>query len=291
MHDSHIHLNLSPLDRNLDEIISNFEKMGGKYILSQTTDNIDIDLTMALAKRYPNIIEVAIGLHPTMFEEITLQKGITKNIYDISQTYLQEWVKLFEKYQKEIKAVGETGLDYYQFDIPQNIPSEIIFQLKEIQKLSFTKHIELAIKYDLPMSIHARDTQGESQSVEDALRLVAQEGKGKIRGSFHSYTGDIKYLQDILDLGFYVGFNAIITYKSGENVREILKQVPLERILFETDGPFLPPQSVRKNNCIKEKFAQPSDVREIMGVAADIKGVSVEELEKITDENYERLFH
>jgi len=291
MHDSHIHLNLSPLDRNLDEIVSNFKKMGGKYILSQTTDNIDIDVTMALAKRYPDIIEVAIGLHPTIFEEITLQKGIKENIYEISQTYLQEWENQFEKNRKDIKALGETGLDYYQFNIPQNIPQDITSQLKEIQKLSFTKHIKLAIKYNLPMSIHARDTQGESQSVEDALRLVAQEGKGKLRGSFHSYTGDIKYLQDILDLGFYVGFNAIITYKSGENVREILKQVPLDRILFETDGPFLPPQSVRKNKNIKEKFAQPSDVREIMEVAADIKGVSVEELEKITDENYERLFH
>lgn len=291
MHDSHVHLNLSPLDRNLDEVISHFKKMGGKYILSQTTDNIDIDITIALANRYPDIIEVAIGLHPTIFEEITLQKGIKENIYEISQKYLQAWEKLFEKNKNRIKAIGETGLDYYQFNIPQNIPQDTISQLKEIQEISFAKHIELAVKYDLPMSIHARDVQGKSQSVEDALRLVAQEGKGKLRGSFHSYTGDIKYLQDILDLGFYVGFNAIITYKSGENVREILKQVPLDRILFETDGPFLPPQSVRKNKDIKEKFAQPSDVREIMEVAAEIKNASVDELERITDENYEKLFH
>lgn len=291
MHDSHIHLNLSPLDSNLDEVVLNFKRMGGRHILSQTTDNVDIDVTMALAERYQEIIEVAIGLHPTIFEEITLQKGIKDNIYEISQKYLQEWEQLFYKNREKIKAVGETGLDYYQFNIPKNISTETISQLKEIQKLSFCKHIALATKYNLPMSIHARDTQGESESVKDALRLVAQEGKGKLRGSFHSYTGDIKYLQDILDIGFYVGFNAIITYKSGENVRDILKQVPLERILFETDGPFLPPQSVRKNKNIKEKFAQPSDVREIMEVAAGIKKISVEELEKITDENYEKLFH
>ncbi len=291
MHDSHIHLNLSPLDTNLDEIISNFKKMGGTYILSQTTDNVDIDITLALAERYPDIIEVAIGLHPTVFEEITLQKGVKENIYEISQKYLQEWEQLFEKNRTRAKAIGETGLDYYQFNIPQNISEDTKSQLKEIQKLSFCKHIALATKYDLPMSIHARDTQGECESVKDALRLIAQEGKGKLRGCFHSYTGDIKYLQDILDLGFYVGFNAIITYKSGENVRDILKQVPIERMLFETDGPLLPPQSVRKNKHIKEKFGQPSDVREIMEVAADIKGGPVEELEKITDENYEKLFH
>ncbi|MBU1119936.1 TatD family hydrolase, partial [Patescibacteria group bacterium] len=110
-------------------------------------------------------------------------------------------------------------------------------------------------------------------------------------GSFHSYTGDISFIEDILALGFYVGFNAIITYPSGENVREILKDVPLERILFETDGPLLPPQSVRKNKKIKEKFGQPADVREIMEVAAEIKGVSMEKLESITDENYTTLFN
>ncbi len=290
MHDSHIHLNLSPLDRNLEEVISNFKKMGGKHILTQTTDNMDIDITFALASKYPDVIDVAMGLHPTIFEEITIQKGIKENIYEYCQKYIQTWEKLFEKNRQNVKAIGETGLDYYQFNIPQNIPKEIIEQLKEIQKISFSKHILLAIKYDLPMSIHARDIQGESQTAEDVLRLIAQEGRGQVRGCFHSYTGDIKYVQDILDLGFYVGFNAIITYKSGENVREILEEVPPERILFETDGPFLPPQSVRKNNHIKEKFGQPSDVREIMEVAAKIKNVSVEQLEEITDENYQKLF-
>ena len=77
---------------------------------------------------------------------------------------------------------------------------------------------------------------------------------------------------------------------SGENVREVLKNTPIERILFETDGPFLPPQSVRKDNKIKQKFAQPKDIREIMQVATEVKNISIDELERVTDESYQSLF-
>lgn len=291
MHDSHVHLNLNPLSNNLPDVVTKFQNNGGKYILTQSTDLVDIDETLEIASRYPEVIDVALGLHPTCFEEYTLLKGKRNNIYEFSQKYITQWEEKFLKNREKIKAIGETGLDYYQFRLNQTNTQEQIAELREIEKLSFNKQVNLALKYHLPLSIHARDFQGESACVADALRIVAQEGKGLVKGSFHSYTGDISFIEEILDLGFYVGFNGIITYKSGENVREILKVVPVERILFETDGPFLPPQSVRKNSNIKEKFAQPSDVREIMNVAAEIKGVNIEKLEKITDENYQLLFH
>lgn len=196
----------------------------------------------------------------------------------------------FKKNIENIKAIGETGLDYYQYNLNLSETNEQKAILKEIQKLSFSEQIKLALEYKLPMSIHARDVQGESQTVKDAMRLLAQEGKGLVKGCFHSYTGDISLVQDILDLGFYIGFNAIITYKSGENVREILKQVPLERILLETDGPFLPPQSVRKNKNIKEKFAQPSDVKEVLKVISEVKAIDENKLENMLDRNFENLF-
>jgi len=290
MHDSHIHLNLDPLCRNIPEIINNFVSKGGKHILTQSTDNIDIQETLDIAARYPDIIDVALGLHPTIFEETTILKGRTKNIYEFCNRYMDEFEKKFEKNISKVKAIGETGLDYYQFSLNQSIERAQQEELQEIQKLSFRRQIALSKKYNLPLSIHARDIQRRKDTVRDVLRILVEEGKGEVKGSFHSYTGDISFLEDILALGFYVGFNAIITYPSGENVREILKQVPLERILFETDGPFLPTQSVRKNSNIKEKFAQPADVREIMEVAAEIKGVSMEKLESITDGNYATLF-
>ncbi len=290
MHDSHIHLNLVPLCKNIPEIVNNFVTNNGKHILTQSTDLIDIDETISIAQQYPDIIDVALGLHPTCFEEYTIQKGMTKNIYEYCQKYISDWEKKFEKEKKNVKAIGETGLDYFQFSLNQKITTEQVAMFKEIQKHSFARQIILAKNYDLPLSIHARDVQGQNETVQDALRLLAENGKGCVRGSFHSYTGDINLLGDILDLGFYVGFNAIITYKSGENVRDILKKVPLDRILFETDGPFLPTQSTRKNGKIKEKFAQPADVKEIMQVATEIKNISYEKLESITDENYTNLF-
>jgi TatD DNase family protein len=281
---------MDPLKSNLPKIIDTFLEKGGKYILTQSTDLEDIETSLKIGAQYSNTIGVALGLHPTFFEENTIDKAKIKNVYEESQKLLNKFVSILEKKLPHISAIGETGLDYYQIGLQKDIPPEIKKELKDIQKESFRKHIQIAVENNLPLSIHARDVNGSSECVEDVIGIVAEEGRGVARGCFHSYTGEIKYLKPILDLGFYVGFNAIITYKSGEDVREILKETPIDRILFETDGPFLPPQSVRKNKKIKNKFAQPGDVKEIIEVAAEVKNISPEDLEKETDKNYEKVF-
>lgn len=290
MHDSHIHLSMEPLKSNINQIIDNFLNLGGKYILTQGTDIVDFDDTLDISKQYPDIVHSALGLHPTFFEETTIWKNIYKNIYDKSMKNIEKYTDLVEKGIKNITAIGETGLDYYQINMDKQIDRKIIEEIEEIQRVSLRKHIELAKKHNLALSIHARDVNGEKRCVEDVLEIVAQEGRGSITGCFHSYTGDISFVNQILDLGFCIGFNAIITYKSGEDVRQILKKVPLENILFETDGPFLPPQSIRKDKKIKEKYAEPMHVKEIMEVASEIKNVDIEKLEQISDENFERTF-
>ena len=290
MHDSHIHLALEPLKENVDEIVEEFLQDQGKYILTQGTDIIDLRDTIAIAKRYPHIIHVALGLHPTLFEEITILKGITKNMEKTARKHMLEFEELFNQNLTNISAVGETGLDYYQYTLDRGINREDIEQIKKIQKDSFQLHLRLAKEHNLPLSIHVRDTNEKQECVKDVIEMVAKEGRGLLRGSFHSYTGGLEYIDDILNLGFYIGFNAIITYKSGENVRNILEKTPVERILFETDGPFLPPQSIRKNKKIKQKYAKPSHVREIIETASQIKNMPMDELEKITDRNYENLF-
>jgi len=290
MHDAHIHLAMEPLKSNLPKIIDTFLEKDGKYILTQSTDLEDIESSLEIGALYQNTIGVALGLHPTFFQENTIDKGNSNNIYEESKKLLNNFFTILEKKLPQIVAIGETGLDYYQIGLQKDLTQDIKREIKEIQKESFRKHIQIAVKNNLPISIHTRDVNGSNECAEDIVDIVAKEGKGLARGCFHSYTGDIKYLQSILDLGFYVGFNAIITYKSGENVREILKETPIDRILFETDGPFLPPQSVRRNKKIKNKFAQPGDVKEIIEVAAQIKSISDEELERETDKNYERIF-
>ena len=290
MHDSHIHLNLCPLQENIEQVINDFQKENGKHILTQSTDLLDYRENLDISKRYSDIVQLALGLHPTVFEEYTVQRNIFKDIQKKSLKMIADFEDIFEKNILAISAVGETGLDYYQFNNDQTVDEDIKEELCEIQEMSFTKHIQLALKHNLPMSIHARDMNGSTECLEDVLRIVAQEGRGQLKGSFHSYTGNLDLLADILDMGFYIGLNGIITSKSGENVRDILKEVPLERILFETDGPFLPPQSVRKDKKIKEKYAQPKDIKEIMQTACEVKNITYEKMERVTDENYERLF-
>lgn len=290
MHDSHIHLALEPLKSNISDVVNSFIKDNGIYILTQGTDLLDFNETLEIGLKYNQTVQVALGLHPTYFEESTIQKGYFKNLYEKSLKHLDEFESLVRTNHKLISAIGETGLDYHQLSLNKTISADIKAQIIEIQKLGFRKQLNLAKEYNLPLSIHARDENGSSRCVQDVIQIVAEEGRGLLRGSFHSYTGNLKSLTDILDLGFHIGFNAIITYKSGEDVREILRNTPTDRILFETDGPFLPPQSVRKNKKIKEKFAQPSHIREILNTAAEIKKIDPKDLEKITDENYQSLF-
>jgi TatD DNase family protein len=281
---------MEPLKSSLPKIVDTFLEKGGKYILTQSTDLEDIDTSLELGKQYPNTIGVGLGLHPTFFEENTVDKGRTDNVYNEGKKLLTTFVTILEKKIPSITAIGETGLDYYQIDLQKDISPELKKEIKDIQKESFRKHVQIAVENNLPLSIHARDINGKNECVEDVITIVAEEGKGLARGCFHSYTGDIKYIQPILDLGFCIGFNGIITYKSGEDVREILKKTPIDRIIFETDGPFLPPQSVRKNKKIKNKFAQPGDIKEIIEVAAEVKNISSEELEREADKNYESVF-
>jgi len=281
---------MEPLKSNLSEIVERFLEAGGTYILTQGTDLSDFQDTLEISQSYRDIINLALGLHPTVFEEEALRRHSYKNLTEKSEKIFSQFEKFFIKNLPKLTAIGETGLDYYQMSLNKEITKDIREELKQVQKDSFSKQLQLALDNNLPLSIHARDINGNDDCVKDVLKLVAQKGRGLLKGCFHSYTGNIKLLDQILDLGFYIGFNGIITYKSGGNVREILGKTPVDRILFETDGPLLPPQSVRKDKKRKEKFAQPFDVKEIIGVAAEVKDISPEILERETDVNYEKVF-
>lgn len=295
MHDTHVHIAMSPLRENIMSDIEEFIANGGKKILAQTTDIADYSETISLVeeinRKYPNIVDLALGIHPTIFSE-----GLNRNnlrdidIYKYAKKQIDIFNDVFEKNKKNAKAIGEIGLDYFEMNEYLEFEEHIKEQLKEIQKNTFRYLTKLAIENNLPMSIHSRDTKGSMQSTEDILSILAQEGKGLAKGIFHSYTGEIEPLEDILNLGFYIGFNGIITYPSGENVREILKRTPVERIVLETDGPFLPTQSIRKNKKEIKRYGRPVMIREILNSAAEIKSIPVKKFEDILDKNYYTIF-
>lgn len=295
MHDSHIHISMSPLKENIQEDIQEFLELGGRKILAQTTDINDyqdtIDMYLNLKKKFPNIVDFALGIHPSRFEDGMLKNNLQGvEFFKYGKKQFEIFEEFFKKYTNDITAIGECGLDYFGMYEYGEFSKDNQEEIKEIQRKTFSKLCSIAVKHDLPMSIHARGKNGDNSCVRDTLSIVAKEGKGILRGCFHSYTGDLKMLEKILSIGMYIGFNAIITYPSGENVRELLKSTPLDRILFETDGPFLPTQSVRKKKNKGKRYGRPVLIKEIIEKAAEIKNVNYEKLVEISNQNYTTLF-
>lgn len=286
---------MSPLKENIETDIQEFIDSNGKKILVQTTDLTDyqdtLEMYFSLQNKFPNITDFALGIHPSRFED-----GLAKNsldgldLFKYAQKQFDIFEEIFIKNIQYITAIGECGLDYYGMYEYNQFTEKQREELKEVQRRIFTKLCILAVKHNLPMSIHARGVNGDSSCVKDTLSIIAKEGKGTLRGSFHSYTGDKKMLQKILDLGMYVGFNAIITYPSGENVRDILKATPLDRVLFETDGPFLPTQSVRKKKNSEKKYGRPLLIKEIIEKASELIHEPYEKVEEVSDINYLTIF-
>lgn len=288
MHDSHTHLTLEPLNNNYVDSVKRFRNAGGRYLLNVSYDYESIEEVIAqhreLSAKFPGLAYMALGLHPELI-------GVdTQDPFKFAQQGVEYMKDHIKTYRKKVSAIGEIGLDYFHISKEVGLDPEKKAEIIEAQKSLFTGQLEIALKENLPVTIHTRDVRGENDCIKDALSIVATIGKGKLRGSFHSYTGDIKMLEDILALGFYIGFNGILTYPSGENVRDIARVVPNDRLLLETDAPLLPPQNVRSDKSREIRHGQPEDVKEILESLAAIKGMSVETLETLSDKNFEDLF-
>jgi TatD DNase family protein len=168
---------------------------------------------------------------------------------------------------EKVAGIGETGLDYYYEHSP---PPE--------QQQIFARHIEAALETDLPLIIHTRDAD------EDTVRIMRDAGQGKARGVMHCFSGGRELAEKSLELGFYISFSGIVTFKKAEELREVVKHVPLDRILVETDSPYLAPIPHRG------KRNEPAFVVHTARQVAELKGISPEELAKRTTENFFRLF-
>jgi TatD DNase family protein len=169
--------------------------------------------------------------------------------------------------QAAVVAIGETGLDYYYTK-----------DSAELQRESFAQHLKLSSELAKPVIVHTRDAR------EDTLAVIREHGDSSVGGVLHCFTESWEMAEQAIDLNYYISFSGIVTFKNAAELREVAKQVPLERLLIETDSPYLAPMPYRG------KKNEPKYVVEVAHCIAELRGVSVEEIAEITSNNYDKLF-
>lgn len=252
--DSHSHLNDEKFDNDREEIIEEICKSGvDKFITAGYSVNSS-EHAVKMAECYECMYAIA-GISPNDIpqKEDELWKDVLK-IKDLAQS------------SKKVVAIGEIGLDYYW-----NTDN------KEIQKNAFIEQINLANELDLPIVIHTRE------AVMDTIKIL-KENPVKNKGVFHCCPLNRELIKEALKLGFYISFAGPITFKNSKNADEIINMVPIDKILIETDSPYLSPEPLRG------KRNTPANVRFVAQKIADVKHINFEEIEKITKENAERIF-
>ncbi|MCT4641637.1 MAG: TatD family hydrolase [Bacteriovoracaceae bacterium] len=249
--ETHCHLDYLKA-KPLDEILLEAKENGIEKIITIAVDPDNLDSVLELSQKYEEVYFTQ-GIHPHD------AKDATDETYKIIESRVHE---------KKLVAIGEIGLDYHYDNSPRNIQREV-----------FKKHLEIAIKYDLPVVIHSRDAD------EDMIEILNEYAPNlKRKGVIHSFTSGVELANMALKLGFYLGFNGIITFKKAENVRQIVELCPINRILVETDAPFLSPVPFRG------KENSPKNLPYIIEQISRIKNIEIKQVQGITCENAKKLF-
>lgn len=250
MIDSHAHLDEERFDEDRDELIKSLKENAISYVINPSSDMETSRRVVKLSNRYNNIF-AAVGIHPHDAE------GFKEEDLD----ELRELSK-----DEKVVAIGEIGLDYYYDNSP-----------REIQKDVFRKQLELSHELDLPVIIHTRDAMGDTYD-------ILKEFEGRVRGVMHCYTGSIEMAEKFMKLGFYISIAGPVTFKNAVNVREMAKQIPLERLLIETDSPYLAPVPNRG------KRNDPTNVRYVADMLANLKEIQIDKIIEHSRENTVKLF-
>lgn len=264
MIDVHCHLNFRTFANDYDEVIKQAEKDGVGIIINTGTSIESSRRAVELADKYPNLYAI-VGIHPHHADKVT--PGWDEEIEKIAKS------------SNKVVAIGEIGLDYYSY------ASNGVVEPK-LQRHVFERQIEIAHKLKLPLQIHNR------QAGKDIVEILINHKSlifNQIPGMFHCMSGDVEFLKKVLSLGFYVGFDGNITYEGvakGETtpLPELVRQTPIERIVTETDAPFLTPEPHRGGR------NTPVYVILVAQAIAKIKGISQTEVESATTKNAVTLF-
>jgi TatD DNase family protein len=254
--DSHAHLDLPQFDTDRDEVIQRAKLSGLTSIINAGTDLASSQKSFELAQAC-HIIYAAVGIHP---QESTL----------ISQKDIISLSSLARK--SKVVAIGEIGLDFYRDYAPH-----------EQQIRVFQWQLALAAETTLPVIIHSRQADKETLSILADWRMKFNSAS-RMPGVIHCFNGNTELAQKYLELGFYISLGSYIGYPSSKSFRAVVRQLPVEKLLIETDCPFLPPQSHRGHR------NEPSYVVEAAKELANIKGLSMEVITAHTSENARRLF-
>ncbi|WP_368653541.1 TatD family hydrolase [Ornithinibacillus sp. 4-3] len=249
--DTHMHLNARQYTDDREEVIARAFSAGVTHMLVVGFDRETIPLAIEIAEKYDNIY-AAVGWHPVDAIDCTDEDLV--------------WIEELTKHPKVV-ALGEMGLDYYWDKSP-----------KDVQKEVFRKQIRLAKKLDMPIIIHNRE------ATEDIVTILQEEDAKEVGGIMHCYSDSTAYMKDCLDMNFYIGLGGPVTFKNAKEPKQVAVEVPLDRLLIETDAPYLAPHPNRG------KRNEPAYVKLVAEQIAELRGQSLADIAKATTENAFRVF-
>ncbi|WJG07713.1 YchF/TatD family DNA exonuclease [Aliiglaciecola sp. LCG003] len=248
--DSHCHLDrLGKSPEELKEVIAFAQLRGVEHFLCVAVSVKDFPSMMEQVQALPSV-SMSCGVHPLHQEDACSFEELLNMASD-----------------KSVVAIGETGLDYFYSA-----------ETKEVQLTSFVDHIKVANQLKKPLIIHTRDAR------EDTINLLKEHKGPDIKGVLHCFTETLEMAESAMEMGFYISISGIVTFKSATELQQVVKAVPLDRLLIETDSPWLAPVPYRG------KQNQPGYVVEVAEFIAELKGISVEQLARQTTKNFYTLF-
>jgi TatD DNase family protein len=252
--DSHCHINFPELSARLPEIFGKMAENQVTHALCVSVDLPDFPQVLELAENYPHVY-ASVGVHP--------------DYPDTPEPSVQDLVRLSE--HPKIVAIGETGLDYYR------LQGDL-----EWQRERFRRHIQASRATGKPLIIHTR------AAAEDTIRIMREEGAGTeaggVGGVMHCFTESLQVAEAAMEMGFYISFSGIVTFKSARDLQAVARAVPLERMLIETDSPYLAPVPHRG------KTNEPGFVRHVAEFLATLKGLPPDRVAQQTTDNFFNLF-
>jgi TatD DNase family protein len=249
--DTHAHMDDRAFDADRAQLLSDLPRQGISYLMNpgcslESSRNAD-----RLSREY-DYIYAAVGSHPDAADEV-------------NEEVLEEYRKLCKQNPK-IRAIGEIGLDYHYEDIP-----------RELQQKAFRAQMALAAELGLPAIVHERDAHADGMQIVTEFPTVT--------GVFHCYSGSLEMAKWLIDRGWYIGFTGVLTFKNARKAIEVASQIPLDRLVLETDCPYMAPEPFRG------KRNDPGKLYRMAEKLAQLRGMTVEEIHHITTENGKRLYH